>query len=91
MPTRKKLAPTEEALTYQPPSLDESCRFAVDKLLRDHGFTIWSRPTKKERETVWRDTQGKLYRQSVALRTLPPGRVDDAKYVENLYLEEKFT
>jgi hypothetical protein len=72
------------------PSLDCSCRFALDKLLRDNGFIIHRR-SRYRKESIWLHVKKKkFYSQHIALRMLPKDKVEDAKYAEALYLEEKY-
>ena len=69
-------------------TLDTSGRFAVDKLLREHGFVIVARPRKGE--AIWRGPDGKVLPYSKALKKLNRNAVEDAKYAQTLYLEAKY-
>ena len=63
------------------PSQDNTGRFALDQLLRKHGFRIMSRP--RGAEAVW-VKGGKKYYQTEALYTLDMDSVLDAEYCEFL-------
>ena len=68
----------------QHPSADNTSRFAVDQLLRAHGFTIAGRASGMLPQW-WKD--GLLYNQNQALNTLDARRVEDAYYLEELRRE----
>ena len=63
----------------QEDTLEDSFRFAVDQLLREHGFAIMSRP--KGREATW-TRRGKRYPQHLALMALPAKDVIRARALE---------
>ena len=69
-------------------TFDSSGRFAIDKLLRDNGFVIAYRPRKGE--DLWESPQGDILPLSKALRRLKKVDVEDAKYAQALYLEDKY-
>ena len=66
------------------PSQDKSLRCPLDKLLRDHGWTIHARPTGKP--ATWEKGEAVLT-EAQALRTIPRHQVSDAEYAEALRLE----
>lgn len=61
---------------------DHSGRFAMDSLLRLHGFFIHERP--KNKQPIW-GKKGKLYTQKEALATLPDDDTEDAAYAQELH------
>lgn len=66
------------------PSADNTPRFAVDQLLRAHGFTIAERASGMLPQWL---KGGLIYNQHQALNTLDPRRVEDAYYIEELRRE----
>lgn len=75
---------TEEPIPHDSPSQDDTDRFPVDALLRQHGFQIKFR--RKSDEPVWQ-RKGEDFRQRDALRTIPDNEIDGARRSERLYYE----
>jgi hypothetical protein len=69
------------------PSQDESFRFAVDSMLRKHGYSIFSR--EKNKEAYWMK-HGFAMTETDALCNIPEMDLADAEYKESLYWEEKY-
>ncbi len=69
------------------PWKDESMRFAVDQLLRKHGFIIHARA--KDKEPFW-EKYGFVLSESDALDSLDDREVADAEYKEAIYWEDKY-
>lgn len=68
-----------------PTSVDttlESCRFAVDSLIRRHGFSIHSRGKKT---TLWRKGNYLLSQQEILQDVIDPEKVENAIYAEQVY------
>jgi hypothetical protein len=89
-----KVAANEQSLVIDHPSIDCSGRFAVDHLLRESGYIIWSRKGKEIPSWVHKRDQysskRKIYTQSQVLSMLPDVLLEDAKYAEELYMDAKF-
>lgn len=75
---------TEEPLPPDSPSQDDTDRFPLDALLRQHGFKIQSR--HKADEPVW-ERKGDDFRQRDALRIIPSEEIEKARRSERLYYE----
>lgn len=74
---------TDEVLGERP-SVDKTARFAIDALLRKHGFSIYKRPLKGE--PFWY-MKGRVFSQEMALKSIDVNDVGDAKYAEELLHE----
>lgn len=66
---------------FQHLSQSRSNRFLLDQLLREHRFSIVSRP--KQGEPIWQ-RNGKLYKQSEALQMLPVRAVENATHKKKI-------
>ncbi len=73
------------------PSVDTTCRFAVDRLIRSLGFLIQSRPRKGA--TIWLGPDKRKYSHQEVLKKLTKSSktlLEDAKYAEVLYLSMRY-
>lgn len=71
------------------PSQDGTDRHALDRLLRLHGFKIYSRPSKGQ--SLWKDSRGKVLTKKQALHRLKKlglgGDIKDAERDYEIYLD----
>ena len=75
-----KQSPPDE-IEYGHPSEDISNRFAVDALLRRHGYRLEHR--RPNQEPRW-SLHGVIFKQSEALRRFDPRILADAEYLEDM-------
>ena len=81
---------SERCLDTWHPSTDESGRFAIDQLLRRHGWSIHARP--RAGDTLWCRPLSSGYEiqpEALILEGLDDTEVADAVYTEELYLDRK--
>lgn len=92
-PEGSKLASSKLQAYLDHPSVDTSCRFAVDRLFRMLGYRIHSRP--KKGETSWLGLDRRVYTRSSILKRLGKNSsfkslLQDAEYAEELYLDTRY-
>ena len=63
---------------------DTTCRFTLDKLLREHGYHIWRRPAGKE--SLWAKADI-IFRQAEALLRLDRMEVGKARQLQEGYYD----
>lgn len=79
-----KLSALEDPISYGNPFADSTSRFAIDALLRFHGFKIKYR--RHGQEPVW-ERYGDEFRQRDALRMIPNDEIDKARRSEDRYYD----
>lgn len=73
---KRKNTDSEVVKESDSPSQDYSMRFALDQLLRKHGFAIAARPANSS--AIW-ERNGKRYSQAEAAKTLDRNAVLNAE------------
>ncbi len=69
------------------PTLSYSYQFALDVLLREHGFRIWWRI--KNSPAIWEKNRA-YFKQLEALSQVPRKEIQEALSKERAYLDERF-
>jgi hypothetical protein len=69
--------------TYPHPSEDTTTRFSKDRLIRNRGWVIHSRP--KHGQNIWKSLDGTLLPESEVVKSIPKDLLQDAEYAEDLY------
>lgn len=83
---RQKVSDNDDDAEIERAFADGTCRFALDQLLRAHGWRIERR--EAGREPVWRK-RGRCYPEGCVVRSLPDREVADALLLETFYFDER--
>ncbi len=75
------MAKQEEAEKRSHPSIDGTCRFEVDQLLRKKGYQIHSRKNKSEARWI---KEGVIFKQSEVLLRMDEDELGDAAMMQEM-------